>query len=85
MKEFQFKITDPMGMHARPAGIFVKEATSYESDISIIKGDIIVDAKKMFRVMGLAISYGEEITIRIEGSDEEKAVQELEDFMKNKL
>jgi phosphocarrier protein len=82
MQEFSFTITDPLGMHARPVGLFIKEVTSYESNISMSKGEKDVDAKGVFSVMGLAVKNGDTVTIRIEGSDEVKAAQKLEAFMK---
>ena len=38
MKEFEFVVTDPQGIHARPAGLLVKEAKKFESNISVFKG-----------------------------------------------
>lgn len=85
MKTFKYTITDPLGMHARPTGLFVKEASSYESSIKISKGEKTVDAKKIFGVMGLAVKNGDIITIDIEGADEETAAQNLEAFVKETL
>ncbi|MCI9136376.1 MAG: HPr family phosphocarrier protein [Lachnospiraceae bacterium] len=85
MKEFTYVITDPEGIHARPAGEFVKAAAKFESDVTITKGEKTVSAKKIFGVMGLAVKQGQEITIKTEGSDEETAAAELEAFLKNNL
>lgn len=85
MKEFTYVITDPEGIHARPAGEFVKAAAKFDSDVTITKGEKTVSAKKIFGVMGLAVKQGQEITIRTEGSDEEAAAAELETFLKNNL
>ena len=41
MKSFQYVITDEMGLHARPAGLLVKEAKNYDSEITITKGDTV--------------------------------------------
>ena len=51
MKEFQYVITDPEGIHARPAGLLVKKAASYASTIMIGKGEKSADAKRIFGVM----------------------------------
>ena len=44
MKSFEYTITDPVGLHARPAGVLAKEAKKYTSIISITKGEKTVDA-----------------------------------------
>lgn len=85
MKEFKYVITDPEGIHARPAGEFVKAAVAFESNVNITKDGKTVSAKKIFGVMGLAVKQGQEITITVEGADEETAAAELEAFLKNNL
>ena len=76
MKEFKYVITDPEGIHARPAGILVKQAAGYQSTVKIAKGEKSADAKRIFGVMGLGVKTGEEVTITVEGADEEKAIAE---------
>ena len=85
MKEFSYVITDPEGIHARPAGEFVKAAKSFESGVKIAKDGKQVDAKRIFGVMGLAAKQGQEVTITVEGPDEDKAAAELEAFLKANL
>ena len=85
MKEFKYVITDPEGIHARPAGILVKQAASYQSSVKIAKGDKSADAKRIFGVMGLGVKTGEEITVTVDGADEETAAAELETFFKENL
>ena len=85
MKSFTYVITDPLGMHARPAGLFVKAASGYDSDIKIVKGGKEADGKKIFAVMGLAVKCGEEVTITLAGADEDDALEALERFMKENL
>lgn len=85
MKEFKYVVTDPEGIHARPAGILVKQAAGYASSVKITKGDKTADAKRIFGVMGLAVKTGEEVTITVEGDDEDKAFTELEAFFKENL
>ena len=55
MKEFKYVITDPEGIHARPAGILVKQAAGYQSAVTIAKGEKSADAKRIFGVMGLGV------------------------------
>ena len=85
MKKFTYIITDMQGIHARPAGLLVKQAGEFKSDIKIGKGDTIADAKRIFGVMGLGAKQGEEVFITTEGEDEEKAAESLEMFFKENL
>lgn len=82
MKEFTYTITDPQGIHARPAGLAVKEAKKFESKITIEKGSKKGDLKKIFTVMALGVKQGEEIKVTVDGSDEEHAVHEIENSLK---
>ena len=85
MKSFQYVITDAEGIHARPAGDFVKAAKGFASSVTITKGGKTVDAKKIFGLMGLGVKQGEEVTIDVEGEDEEAAAAALETFLKENL
>lgn len=82
MKEFEFVVTDPQGIHARPAGLLVKEAKKFESNISVFKGARKGDLKKIFTVMALGVKQGETIKVQVEGSDEEQAASTVEAFLK---
>ena len=81
MKEFKHVIQDPMGMHARPAGMMVKAVAGYASKITITAPTGTADAKRLMALMRLAAKQGMELTITIEGADEEKAAAELQAFM----
>jgi phosphocarrier protein HPr len=85
MENFCYVIHDNEGIHARPAGLLVKEAQKYSADIKIQKGARQADAKKLFAVMSLAAKKGEEITITIEGSDEKECAPLLQNFFKENL
>lgn len=85
MKEFTYVITDPQGVHARPAGVLVKAAASYSSKITITKDDTSVDAKRIFGIMGLGVKQGQQIKVTVEGDDENKAFEELQEFFKSNL
>ena len=75
MKEFNYTITDPEGIHMRPAGELVKAAKQFESRITISKDGKTGDCKKVFTIMSLAVKNGQEVTISVEGADEEEAAQ----------
>ena len=85
MKEFTYVITDKERIHARPAGELVKAAKEYQSSVTIIKDEKKADAKKLFGLMGLGVKQGMEITVQIEGEDEETAAAALEAFLKENL
>lgn len=81
MKEFEYLIRDELGIHARPAGLLVKQAGTYQSEITIFKGDKNANCKKLFALMGLAVKQGDKITVKVEGTDEEQAAIEIEKFI----
>ena len=85
MKEIKYTITDENGIHARPAGILVKKAKEFNSNIKITKVGKSADAKKLFNIMGLAVKQGDEIVITIDGDDETVASHELEKFLSENL
>ena len=85
MKEFKHVINDPMGMHARPAGMLVKAVAGYASKITVTAPTGTADAKRLMGLMRLAAKQGMELTVSIEGPDEEKAAAELQAFMAENL
>lgn len=85
MREFRYVIKDEQGIHARPAGLFVKEAASCESKITISKDGKEVDAKRILGVMGLGVKKDQEIVLKAEGSDEDQAIEKLSKFLQKNL
>lgn len=85
MKEFKYVIQDDQGIHARPAGILVKAAGGFKSDIHIHKDGKQGDLKRIFGVMGLCIKKGDEIRITAEGEDEVEAAEKMEKLFKENL
>lgn len=81
MKEFKYVITDPLGMHARPAGMLVKAVAPYSSKITVTAPTGTADARRLMALMRLAAKQGMELTVTIEGDDEEKAAVELQAFL----
>jgi len=80
MKEFQYVVKDPLGIHARPAGLLVKEAKNGASEIVIEFGGKSADAKRLLAVMSLGVKSGNEVTVRVEGPDEDSRTRELKAF-----
>ncbi len=85
MQKFSYVIKDEVGIHARPAGLLVKEAKKYESKIQIIKDTKSADATKLMAVMGLGVKCGDTIVIEIEGSDEEAVCEKMKIFLESNL
>ena len=81
MKEIKHIINDPLGMHARPAGMLVKAVAPFASKITVTAPTGTADAKRLMALMRLAAKQGMELTITIEGDDEEKAAAELQTFL----
>ena len=85
MKEFTHIIQDPAGIHARPAGILVREARAFQSNIRISKGEQGGDMKRIFGLMSLGAKQGDTLTIQVEGPDEEQAAAAIEACLKERL
>lgn len=86
MKQFSYTITDPVGIHARPAGLLAKAAKALDSTITIAKADgKSAAATKLMAVMGLGVKTGETITFTIEGGDEEASAAAMEQFCKDNM
>ena len=85
MKEFEYAIKDSVGIHARPAGMLVKEAKKYESKIVINANGKSAEATKLMAVMGLGVKCGQTVTVTIDGADEDTAYEEMKAFLEGNL
>ncbi len=85
MKEFQYTIKDEMGIHARPAGLLVKEAAKFACNVTIEKDGRSVDAKRIMGVMSLGAKCGQNIVLRADGDGEEEAIAQLSKFLEENL
>lgn len=86
MKQFTYTITDPVGIHARPAGMLAKAAKALDSTVTITKADgRSAVATKLMALMGLGIKQGETVTVTIEGGSEDTDATAMEQFFKNNL
>lgn len=85
MVSFTFVVNDEQGMHARPAGLLVKEAVGCSSEVTIRKGDRTGNAKRIFNVMGLSIKAHEEVEITLEGDKEQEEAAALEAFIRENI
>ena len=87
MKQFTYTITDPVGIHARPAGLLAKAAKGLDSNVTVSKADgsKSAAATKLMALMGMGIKTGESVTVTIEGGDEEANAAAMEQFFKENL
>ena len=86
MKTFEYVITDPVGIHARPAGLLVKEIKKYAgSTVTVNKGEKSVNALKLMALMGMGIKQGDTVKVTVEGADEDTAAAAIEEFFKANL
>ncbi|MCT4618268.1 MAG: HPr family phosphocarrier protein [Marinisporobacter sp.] len=79
------KILNESGIHARPAGIFVKIANGFAADIQIEVNGKTLNAKSIMNVLSLGIKKNDEIKIIAKGDDAEKAVEELVNLVNSKF
>ena len=86
MKEFTYTITDPVGIHARPAGLLVKAVKALDSAVTIAKADgKSAGGAKLMALMGLGIKQGDTVTVTFEGGNEDANAASLEQFFKDNL
>ena len=78
-------IKNTLGLHARPAALFVQLANKFQSEIFVEKKEQKVNGKSIMGIMTLAAGKGQEITITADGNDAEKAVNALEKLLKDKF
>lgn len=85
MKVFNYTVKDELGIHARPAGLLVKLAKDFESEITIEKGAAKASCRKLMAVMAMGIKKGDTVTVTVNGPDEEKAAEEITGFFEKYL
>ena len=81
----EIKITNRLGLHARPAALLVQTAGQFACEVKIIKDQVEVNAKSIMGVMMLAAEYGSTLQLLCDGADEQKAAQAIEDLFKNRF
>lgn len=74
----EFTITNKLGLHARPAAMFVKVSSAHQCEIWVEKDDEQVNGKSIMGLMMLAAGFGSKLTVSAEGTDEEAAIAAIE-------
>ncbi|MBI4064156.1 MAG: HPr family phosphocarrier protein [Elusimicrobia bacterium] len=85
MIEKKFTIPNKMGLHARPAALFVQTASRFAAEVRLIKDGIEVNGKSVMGLMMLAAECGCQVTIRAWGVDEEKSMAAIEKIFADKF
>jgi phosphocarrier protein len=85
MQKFSYVIKDEVGIHARPAGLLVKEAKNYSSTITVTKDGKSAEAKKLMALMGLGVKCGETVEVSVDGPDEATAFEGIKKFFEENL
>lgn len=83
--EQTFKILNEEGMHARPAGAFVKVANEFKSSVEVRANGQIKNGKSIMGLMSLGLSKDSEIIIVTKGDDEDEALKKLAFLIENKF
>lgn len=77
MPEQTVTLTNPTGLHARPAKVFANAAAEVAADVTVTKGDRAVNAESVLSVLTLDCHQGDQIIIRTEGQDAQSALESL--------
>ena len=85
MKSQKIAIKNPTGLHLRPAGNLCREAMKFKSKVTFDYDGNIANAKSVLSVLGACIKSGDEITIICEGEDEETALSDMVQLVKDGL
>ena len=85
MKTFEYTIKDELGIHARPAGMLVKEVKNFQSKVMLEKDGKTVDASRLMAVMSMGVKQGQTVTITVEGEDEDAAYEAVKAFFESNL
>lgn len=85
MKRKEVSITNKFGLHARPAALLVKLASTFEAEVQLVKEETEVNAKSILGVMMLAAGPGNVVTIVADGRDEEDAVKAISTLIESRF
>ena len=85
MREFDYTVTDVLGIHARPAGLLSKEAKKFSSTIMIYANGKSAKATALLKIMALGVKNGDTVTVKADGPAEDQAIEAMEKFFKENL
>lgn len=85
MKSFSYTVKDELGIHARPAGMLVKEVKNFQSKVTLEKDGKSIDASRLMAVMGMGVKKDQTVTVTVEGDDEDAACDAIKAFFETNL
>lgn len=85
MMEKEFVVKNRLGLHARPAALFVQTTNKFASSIKVRKGDQEVDGKSIMGLMMLAAEEGSALVIVADGADEQQALSSLDKLFNDRF
>lgn len=86
MKQFEYTVKDPLGIHARPAGMLVKVAKGFaDTTVTVTKNGTTAKATQLMKLMSLGVKQGDVVTVAAEGANEDAAIIAMSDFFQNNL
>lgn len=86
MKQFVHTVKDPLGIHARPAGMIAKLAKNYaDTNITVSCNGKEAKAYALMKLMSLGVKEGHEVTVTAEGANEDAAIAAMQEFFQSTL
>ena len=85
MKNCSYVVTDEIGIHARPAGLLVKEAKKYASKVVIKANGKSAEATRLMAIMGMGVKCGQTVEVEVTGDDEDTAFEGMKAFFEENL
>lgn len=86
MQQFAYTITDPLGIHARPAGMLAKVAKAFtDTTVTVTKAGITVRASQFMKLISLVVKQGDWDIVAAEGPAETEAIAAMQAFFRNNL
>jgi phosphocarrier protein HPr len=83
MPEITLSVHNKVGLHARPAALFVQTAKQFNCDVKVTHGEREANAKSILSVLALGVEQGAVITISTEGEDADQALEALETLVED--
>lgn len=80
MQEANVIVENESGMHSKVVSEFISFVNKYKCKVSIVREDRVVNAKSILNLLAMGIHYGENVTVRTDGIDEDKALKGIVDF-----
>lgn len=85
MEKFEYTIKDEVGIHARPAGVIMKAAKEFSSEINVEKDGKKANLTRIMAVMGMGIKKGDTVTVTADGIDETAAIDRMKKLFEETL